>query len=200
MKHRFVYILISILAGVTSYLAIPSGDRTVMSEESFVLPDTVYVSQELPTLTPVTISTSAEALVLMPAIRMEPPDRSTTTTTVDIPTGLWGLPFAPEGLSDCDEFNFYRVQWGLPDRFSKLAWRESNCRNEDGVRTYCCYGYLQLYVSIQIKDHRVVDKYHACGVYSSDDINSDTPLEKQKHLCAAAALYSVVGFSAWATS
>lgn len=134
---------------------------------------------------------------------LRPADRiaslvETTTTAAYIPVGLWNQPFAPEGLSDCDEFNFYRVQWGLPERFNKLAWRESNCRNEDGVKTYCCHGYLQLYVSYQIKDHRVVDRYHECGVYSHEDLNSDTPIEKQRQLCAASVLYDIEGFSPWA--
>jgi hypothetical protein len=114
------------------------------------------------------------------------------------PTGLFGLPFAPEGLDDCAEFAFYRAQFGMPERFDKIAWRESNCRNEDEVRTFCCHGYLQLYVSLHVRDHRLAPLYANCGVRSQDDINSDTPAEKQRHVCAAAALYSVVGIDAWA--
>lgn len=134
------------------------------------------------------------AVATEPAVRMNPP---TTTTTIPAPTGLYGQPFAPEGLSNCDEMNFYRVQWGLPERFSALGWRESNCRNEDGVKTYCCYGYWQLYTSLHLKDHRLRPKMEACGVYSSNDLNSDIPLEKQKQACAAKALFDVVGYSAW---
>jgi len=115
----------------------------------------------------------------------------------DGPTGIFGLPFAPEGLDNCDEFNFYRMQWGLPTRFKALAWRESNCRNEDGVRTWCCYGYLQLYTSLHLQDHRLVDRYHECGVYSHEDVNSNTPQDKQRQVCAAAVLFDVVGYSAW---
>lgn len=113
------------------------------------------------------------------------------------PTGLWGQPFAPAGLGDCDEMNFYRRQWGLPDRFAALGWRESNCRNEEGVKTYCCYGYWQLYFSQHRQDHRMRPRYDACGVYTIWDYNGDEPLDKQKQACAAKALYDTVGYSAW---
>lgn len=146
---------------------------------------------ETTTTSLLTIDRAAEGI--KPAVRIDPPEIVTTTT---IETGLWGMPFAPEGLSDCDEFKWYRAQWGGPVGFDRLAWRESNCRNEDGVKTWCCHGYLQLYVSEHLKDHRMIPLYHACGVYSHEDINSDTPLEKQKHLCAAVALWSV-DKSAW---
>lgn len=114
------------------------------------------------------------------------------------PVGLLGLPFAPPGLSDCNEFRFYRQQWNMPEWFDRIARRESNCRNEDGVRTWCCHGWLQLYVSVHLRDHRLAPHYAACGVRSHHDINSDTPVEKQRHLCAAKALYTVVGMKAWA--
>ena len=58
------------------------------------------------------------------------------------PTGIFGLPFAPEGLDGCDEMRFYLDQFQMPARFDGIGWRESNCRNEDGVRTSCCHGYL----------------------------------------------------------
>ena len=125
-----------------------------------------------------------------PAERVNPP-----TTVVE--TGLWGQPFAPEGLDNCAEMSFYRVQWGLPSKFDSLGWRESNCRNEDGVRTYCCYGYWQLYTSLHLKDHRLAPKMEWCGVSSYLDLNSDNPLEKQKQACAAKALFDTVGYSAW---
>ena len=113
------------------------------------------------------------------------------------PTGLNGLPFAPEGLSNCEEMKFYRVQAGLPDIFDKFGWRESNCRNEEGVRTYCCWGYWQLYVSLHLKDHRIEDPYNACGVFSRFDIDSDEPLDKQRQACATKALLEVQGLGAW---
>jgi hypothetical protein len=139
------------------------------------------------------------AVATAPAVRLEIP---TTTSTVavapaPVPTGLNGLPFAPEGLSDCDEMAFYRVQAGLPDRFQALGWRESNCRNEDQVRTFCCHGYWQMYTSLHVRDHRLAPRMAACGVFSHHDLNSDDPLEKQRQACAAKALFDVVGYSAW---
>ena len=135
------------------------------------------------------------AIATQPAVRLNPP--TTTITAPPEPVGLYGQPFAPEGLGNCDEMNFYRVQWGLPERFSALGWRESNCRNEDGVKTYCCHGYWQLYTSLHLKDHRLQPKMEFCGVSSHYDLNSDNPLEKQKQACAAKALFDVVGYSAW---
>lgn len=111
--------------------------------------------------------------------------------------GLNGLPFAPPGLSNCDEMHFYRAQAGLPDRFDSLGWRESNCRNEDGVHTGCCYGYWQLH-----KDH-VRSGYarrwrDECGITSFQDFNSDSPIEKQRQACGAFVLYDMSGLTPWA--
>jgi len=128
-----------------------------------------------------------------PAVRLNPPP----PVTNPVPTGLGGAPFAPAGLSDCDEMNFYRVQWGLPERFNAIGWRESNCRNEDGVRTSCCHGYWQMWTALHLDDHRLAPKMNFCGVFSYQDLNSDNPLEKQKQACAAKALYDTVGYSAW---
>lgn len=136
------------------------------------------------------------AAVTTPALRgpqiqlSEPPPAS----------GVWGLPYAPAGLDGCAEMSWYRTQFGLPARFDKIGWRESNCRNEDGVHTSCCWSYWQLWVSLHLRDHRLVDPYHACGVWSHDDVNSDTPIDKQRATCAAAAVYATVGYSAWATA
>jgi hypothetical protein len=107
-------------------------------------------------------------------------------------------PAAPAGMSDCDEMSWYRQRAGLPARFDQLGWRESNCRQELGVHTSCCWGWLQLNVSLHLRDHRLVDRYHRCGVYSVSDANG--PDDKARHMCAAKALYDVVGYSAWSTS
>jgi hypothetical protein len=126
-----------------------------------------------------------------PAIQLtEPP----------VPTGIWGLPFAPSPLEGCDEMSYYRQQFGLPARFDAIGWRESNCRNEDGVHTACCHSYWQLWVTLHLRDHRLAEPYAACGVDAVDAINSDLPLDKQRATCAAAAVYAVVGYSAWSTS
>jgi hypothetical protein len=123
------------------------------------------------------------------SVQLTEPPVPPTTVAADRP---------PAGLDDCAEFSWYRQRAGLPAWFDRIAWRESNCRNEDGVKTYCCVGYLQLYASLHLRDHRLAPKYAACGVDSESDINSDTHEDKLRHLCAAAALYSVVGDDAWA--
>lgn len=143
------------------------------------------------------------AVATVGAVRLNPPEPQP-----EIPTGIWGQPFAPEGLSDCDEMNFYRVQWGLPYQFSDqprtgprsswgYGWRESNCRNEEGVRTYCCYGYWQLYFSIHMADARMSKVYAACEIDQISDYNGDEPLDKQKQACAAAGLFKTMGYSPW---
>lgn len=99
--------------------------------------------------------------------------------------------FAPAGLSDCDEMQWYRIRAGLPARFDRLGWRESNCRNEDAVRTFCCYGWWQLYVSVHLRDPRLAQRYAACGVDSAQDVNSDTPIDKWRQACAAKAVNDV---------
>ncbi len=116
------------------------------------------------------------------------------TETLPPPPTTFG---APEGLSNCDEMHWYRVNAGLPARFDSLGWRESNCRNEEGVHTSCCWGYWQLNVGVHLRDHRLDDRYHACGVYSRYDVDSDTPGDKRRQACAAKALFDTVGYSAW---
>lgn len=129
----------------------------------------------------------------VPAVRLDPP----VTVAVAPPPvpGLHGKPFAPADLSDCDEAQFYRVQFGLPARFDALTYRESRCRND--VHTSCCWGYVQLDVRLHLRDPRVAPGYADCGVGAISDVYGDNPLAKQKQMCAAAVLYSVVGFAPW---
>lgn len=110
------------------------------------------------------------------------------------------LPQAPGGLSNCDEMSWYRQYVGLPARFDGIGWRESNCRNEEGVHTSCCWGYWQLSVALHLRDHRLADAYHNCGVYGRQDVDGDNPGDKYRQACAAKALYDVVGMSAWAAT
>lgn len=117
-----------------------------------------------------------------------------------VDVGLWLAPFAPAGLSDCDEMNFYRQQWGLPEAFAGIGWRESNCRNEDGVRTTCCHGYWQMYTSLHLESAVLRPIMHKCEVFSHHDLNSDIPIEKQRQACAARALYDVAGTSPWSAT
>lgn len=125
-----------------------------------------------------------------PAVRVDPPPTA--------PTGLHGEAFAPEGMTGCDEMAFYRAQAGLPARFDQLGYRESRCINRDDVRTFCCYGYWQLNIPLHLQDARMRPLLAACGVDSYADVNSATPADRQRQACAAAALYDVVGYSAWA--
>jgi hypothetical protein len=104
---------------------------------------------------------------------------------------------APEGLNNCDEMSWYRQRAGLPARFDSLGWRESNCRNEDGVHTGCCVGWWQLSVSLHLRDSRLAGRYHDCGVYSRYDVNSDTPGDKRRQACATKALFDVMGYAPW---
>jgi len=107
---------------------------------------------------------------------------------------------APAGMSNCAEMSWYRQAVGLPARFDAIGWRESNCRNEDGVHTSCCWGWWQLNVGLHLRDHRLAGRYHDCGVSSAADVNSDTPGDKLRQACAAKALYDTVGMSAWAAT
>jgi hypothetical protein len=106
-------------------------------------------------------------------------------------------PYAPVGLSDCDEMNWYRANVGLPEAFSGIGWRESNCRNEDAVRTFCCHGWWQMYTSLHLRDHRLAPRMEACGVRSEQDLNSDTPEDKLRQACAAFALWELDGTYPW---
>ena len=116
--------------------------------------------------------------------------------------GLQGRPFAPEGLSNCDEMKFYREQWGLPERFDAIGWRESNCRNEDGVKTFCCYGYWQNYISSHLSRQSAYRQriLTECQTDGYEDINSDTPEDKQRQACVTKVVYSISGYSPWSAT
>lgn len=107
---------------------------------------------------------------------------------------------APGGLSNCDEMSWYRSKVGLPARFDAIGWRESNCRNEEGVHTSCCWGYWQLNVALHLRDGRLAGRYHACGIYGRQDVDGDNPGDKYRQACAAKALYDTVGLSPWAAT
>lgn len=112
-------------------------------------------------------------------------------------TGVGGRGFAPDGLTGCDEMRFYREQWGLPAEFDRIGWRESNCRQELGVHTSCCWGWLQLSLALHLRDHRLVEPYHACGIFAREDADGPEPIEKQRHMCAVKVLYDLLGYQPW---
>lgn len=114
------------------------------------------------------------------------PPAPPTTTRVD----------EPEDLTGCDLMQWHRINVGLPAYFDRIVYRESRCTADPSVRTYCCVGPLQLYVSLHLRDHRLAPRYHACGVKSERDV--DGPDDVARHYCAAKALYDVVGDDAWA--
>lgn len=123
------------------------------------------------------------------------------------PAGLRGMPFAPDGLDNCAEMNYYRTQAGLPDQFSDqprsgprsqwgYGWRESNCRNDVG--NACCHGYWGLHagnINNQWSYGPLV-KAH-CEVYSVSDYRGNNPLQKQKAACFAKVLFDISGLSPW---
>ena len=124
---------------------------------------------------------------LMVATRLNPPPPPPVW-----PTGIYGLPIAPFGLSACGEMMYYARQFGLPNQFEGIGWRESNCRNEDGVHTSCCWGYWQM--------HQMHFPMPECSINSYRDMNSNDPFEKQKSACSAAQLYKEAGLSPWAAT
>lgn len=114
------------------------------------------------------------------------------------PAGIYGLPYAPEGATECQEMAYYRQQFGLPTTFDAIGWRESNCKNYVTSPTDCCRGYLQLDIVLHLRDHRLGWRYRDnCGVFGISDAFGDTPGAKQRHMCAAKQLYDVLGTQPW---
>lgn len=171
--------------------AIPSGAQSKDERPSIKVTTTTRPKPPPTTTTtlPPWLTSAARVTSTKPAVRLNPP------TTPPVPTGINGLPLAPENMSNCDEMQFYRIQAGLPAHFDAIGWRESNCRNEPSVKTWCCYGYWQIYWSLH------ADKLsELCGVGSAWDINGDEPLDKQRQACSAKVLFDEVGYQPWATT
>lgn len=126
-------------------------------------------------------------------------DESATAHEVAVRTS----PPAPQfGGDRCAEMSFYREQAGLPARFDTIGYRESRCRNEDSVRTFCCYGWWQNFISSHLSTQsayrdRIINE---CGVTSYRDINSDTPDDKYRQACVTYVVWSISGLSPWSTS
>lgn len=139
----------------------------------------------IPIERPPLVELTAGAVATVPAVRLDPPPPPPLTT--------------PTFADDCEEMRYYRVNVGLPPVFDKLGWRESNCRNEDEVRTFCCHGWWQLNVGVFLRDARMAPRLADCGVTSAADLNSDTVADKMRQACAARALYDLEGLRPWAS-
>ena len=154
-------------------------------------------SEERTSFQPI-IPLTATADANEPAVRLNLP-----------PLSPLGLPFAPAGWSGCTEMNFYRVQFGLPERFGDggrhqkwvpsdgLGWRESKCRNDVTSSTGCCHGYWQLYISLFLRDTKLGPKVRACNVTKPLDVFGLEPYNKQRNACVAKALYDLKGLDPW---
>lgn len=103
----------------------------------------------------------------------------------------------PERLTGCDEMEWYRKYVGLPEVFDGLGWRESNCRND--VRTYCCYGYWQVYISLWLSPkssyrNALID---SCGISGVASIYGLSNQQKLAQACAVKVAYNNSGLSPW---
>jgi hypothetical protein len=129
------------------------------------------------------------------AERLTPP-----TTTAEIPELPMDGPAFTAVEGRCTQYeplltkyagSGWDVNW-----ISKIMWRESRCTTGVVSNTGCCVSLLQLYVNLHLRDHRLKPLYNACGVYAWQDL--DGREDAERHICAASALYSVVGKQAWA--
>jgi hypothetical protein len=106
-------------------------------------------------------------------------------------------PLNPEGLIGCQEMEWYRSYVGLPEIFDGLGWRESNCRND--VRTFCCYGYWQIYISLWLqvnssyREH-LIDR---CGITGVASIYGLSDRQKLANACAVKVAYDISGLTPW---
>lgn len=148
----------------------------------------------------IVISEPADPLAA--AIRVDPP--ADLAPACANPEGLYCLPFAPPGLDLCQEMNFYREQFNMPDVFSDqpripavsfgrqgIGWRESNCQNDARPTTKaanCCRGYWAVATS-NITAPGYAPGFAACGVSRGADYYGTSPLQKQKSACVAHVLF-----------
>jgi len=107
-----------------------------------------------------------------------------------VPTGLNGLPFAPDDLTGCDEMEWYADQAGLPDDFGWIGEAESNCRND--VSSWCCYGYWQIHTV-----HIGAGSLDECDVDEAADYFGTDPIARQRNACMARRVLRRQGVCAW---
>jgi hypothetical protein len=106
--------------------------------------------------------------------------------------------YPPEGLTDCQQMEWFRVNVGLPVRFWALGNRESGkgvCDNNAISKTYCCVGWWQLH-KIIFTDHRMIGRLEACGA-TWLNVRGDSLEAKKRQACATKALFDVAGYSPW---
>jgi hypothetical protein len=106
-------------------------------------------------------------------------------------------PLNPEGLTGCQEMDWYRSYVGLPEVFNGLGWRESNCRND--VRTFCCYGYWQEYISLWLSSKSSYRDalINSCGISGVNSIYGLSDKQKLAQACAAKVVYDISGLVPW---
>lgn len=169
-------------------------------------------AESTPAVTPP--ATVGNVGILPPTFATEPADRGTSSVVVEVgpppvptddcenPAGLYCQPFAPAGLDNCAEMNWWRVQAGVPARWGDeprtgpkrqqgIGWRESNCTNTANSRLSagCCFGYWQVASSnITAPGYAAAGVFSNCGVTSKWDYWGDAPLQKQKGACVVANL------------
>lgn len=149
-----------------------------------------------------------ELIATGPFAQAERGERMQLTSTLPPPDEApWlraDFPHGPSGTAiegRCTQYEgllaVYQAEAGWDvQRMSRIMWRESRCTPGVVSSTGCCVSLLQLYVNLHLRDHRLAPRYHACGVYRWGDV--DGPDDVVRHVCAAAALYDVVGSDAWA--
>lgn len=141
-----------------------------------------------------TLGLTTSATVSTPAVRVNPP----------VNLGINNLEFAPNGLSNCDEMQFYRMQWRLPEIFDSIGYRESRCENDAKPVTVigqCCVGYWANYISSHLSSQSAyrIPIQQFCQVYGRDDIYGTNPLQKQKQACVTSIVFNISGLKPWAT-
>ena len=103
----------------------------------------------------------------------------------------------PEGLTGCAEMDWYINYVGLPSVFHGLGWRESNCKND--VRTYCCYGYWQEYISLWLSNKSAYRDalVNSCSISGVNSIYGLSDKQKLAQACAAKVVYNISGLTPW---
>jgi hypothetical protein len=156
-----------------------------------------------PRCIPACLALNGDAYAAAPAVRLgnqDPPFVEPAWWRADVETVDAWARYAPAGLSARDEFDWYRQAFGMPPLFIGIGYRESRHIQDEHVRTSCCVGWLQLWVALHLRDHRLAPRYEACGVDHESDVDGPEPWEKWRHMCAARAVLDVQGMSAWAAT